>query len=160
MSHTYCPKNDLIIAVWNNKLDTVKTLLTDGYDINETDSEGRTSLMIAAPSTSKAMVQLILDFKPLINSQSRDGWTALHYAVFEGKKDNVELLLSHGADPQIKNNENGFNAIEWAIIYNLYDIAQLLKKYGAQVQNEYIKGMISLFDKEKREKYNKLLEAS
>jgi hypothetical protein len=41
-----------------------------------------------------------------VNSAHKmNGWTALHWAVFRSRKEAVDLLLSKGADPFLKNSE-------------------------------------------------------
>ena len=157
---TYCPKNELFIATWNGNCDLVEALIVFGFDVDETDSEGKTPLMIATSLGNKELVQLLIDFKTDINLPSKNGCTPLIYAVLAGEKEIVELLLKNGADTGIKNDVNGYNALELAIIYNLYDIAQLIIKHGGKVREEYVKGMLFLMDKEMRNEYNELIEAS
>ena len=40
-----------------------------------------------------------------INDQTRNGFTALHYAAYHGNADVVWLLLEAGADTNVRDNE-------------------------------------------------------
>lgn len=49
-------------------------------------------------------MSLLLEEEALVDAQDNEGNTPLWYAVSDGYLESVELLLSHNADPNIKNN--------------------------------------------------------
>ena len=67
-----------------------------------------------------------------VNAKSDEGWTALHEAAFEGRKEIVELLISNGADVNAKG-ESGRTPLDLATQSkrNL-ETADLLRKHGGK----------------------------
>ena len=63
-----------------------------------------------------------------VNTQDRDGWTALMEACSKGRADVVRTLLRHGADPGIKN-KNGWTALRTTAKCNI-DVTRLLRHAG------------------------------
>lgn len=64
----------------------------------------RTLLMSAAKGGSVALCEDILKHTSLgINTQNSKGYTALHFACFQGHTDVALLLLAHGSDMYIRN---------------------------------------------------------
>lgn len=61
-----------------------------------------------------------------MNAQDQDGNTPLHAAARKGFSDVVELLLAHGADRDIKNN-NGKTALMVARKHEHKKVIELLK---------------------------------
>jgi ankyrin repeat protein len=77
-------------------------LIQAGADLEIVDSFGYGPLHSAALNGATNIVKELLR-RPGINLQwrGRDGWTALAEAARQGHEDIVELLLDHGADPNI-----------------------------------------------------------
>ena len=67
-----------------------------------------------------------------VNAKSDEGWTALHEAAFEGRKEIVELLISNGAHVNAKG-ESGRTPFDLATQSkrNL-ETADLLRKHGGK----------------------------
>ncbi len=93
-----------------------------GY-IDDKDDYGKTAMMYAADAlTVKTLIAAGAD----INSVDEKGWTALMYAVKEGKTDAVKELIEDGSDINAKDNY-GRTAIFWAkneAIVNLFKNAK------------------------------------
>ena len=72
-----------------------------------------------------------------VNAKSDEGWTALHEAAFEGRKEIVELLISNGADVNAKG-ESGRTPLDLATQSkrNL-EIADLLRKHGGKTGTKF-----------------------
>jgi ankyrin repeat protein len=70
----------------------------------------------------------------LVNSFSKDGFTALGLAAYFGNEDVARLLISKGADVNIPAN-NGFNVfpIHSAVAVKSYNISKMLIDAGANV---------------------------
>jgi hypothetical protein len=57
-----------------------------------------------------ASMQLLLDKGLPVNVRDNSGWTALNYAAYRGLRDAVDFLLERGADPRLKDHEEGKTA--------------------------------------------------
>lgn len=77
---------------------TMKLLLDRRVDPNKVTTSGETPLMLASASGNTVVAQLLLEAKAEVNFiQEVEGHTALGKAT---KRDMVELLLKHKADPE------------------------------------------------------------
>jgi ankyrin repeat protein len=121
----------LMVAVSPPRVGAARFLIARGVPLDARDSEGRTALIIAAGHGEIEMVKLLLHASAAVNLQARDGSTALMRAVDEtrtvgsvsfsseaaracyGDVTLVQLLLSHGADPRVKD-ADGLTALDWA----------------------------------------------
>ncbi len=75
----------------------VRALLAAGADVNGTDSDGRTSLMVAAGRNDQALVELLLDAGADAGQRDIEGVSALTIAKADGFRDIVALLRDAGA---------------------------------------------------------------
>lgn len=84
------------------------------FNVNHRDSDGRTYLMFASRDYNEDVLELLIDkSQDLINAQDNQGRTALMVAALEMDEcevETVKLLVSWGADPDIRDNE-GNNAL-------------------------------------------------
>ena len=71
-------------------------------------------------------MNLLLQAGATVGAVSDDGWTALHYAAYNGKIQVVEALLNAGADKAVKNND-GETALDYAQRGNHPAIVKLLR---------------------------------
>jgi len=81
--------------------------LDKGASLKLADNNGKTPLMVAV-ATTKIPVDLLLhyDNEKSINNQDHEGNTALHNLLLSGDfPQTVQLLLEHGADVVLENNE-------------------------------------------------------
>lgn len=67
-----------------------------------------------------------------INGLDQRGHTALHWAVFGGYVEIVQLLLTRGADPNVASRD-GITPLWNARDFGLAEIDALLVKHGAKV---------------------------
>ena len=65
-----------------------------------------------------------------INDKDWLGYTPLHWAVYFGYPDLIELLISKGADPNIQS-DTGRYALEIAKSMAYHELEALLRKLGA-----------------------------
>jgi len=96
-----------------NQAAVVKTLLEAGADIEARSSKGGTALMRAAPENN-GVLPVLLDRGANVNAATNAGFTALMIAADAGQVENINFLLSKGADPRLKNKE-GQDAIAIAM---------------------------------------------
>lgn len=128
-------------AVMEGDLQSVKEVLEQGANPNvETiagnDAKGRrvysTPLMVAASEGLTHIVILLLNHRATeVNMTDSRGWTALFFAAENGYTEICQLLLDHGADPNIRSGQLG-TALIRATIQGHIDIVDLLVKRGAK----------------------------
>ncbi len=76
------------------------------------------------------MVEFLLTNGIDINYQTRDGWTALHWAAFDDSVEIVKLLLTYGANKFIKNTD-GKTADQITGIKYKQEIITLISNYNS-----------------------------
>uniref|UniRef100_A0A8C2PTP3 Euchromatic histone-lysine N-methyltransferase 1b n=1 Tax=Cyprinus carpio TaxID=7962 RepID=A0A8C2PTP3_CYPCA len=96
-------RTPLMEACENDNLDTVRYLLRAGAIVSHKDVEGSTCLHLAAKTGHFGIVQHLLSTGIVdINCQDDGGWTAMIWATEYKHVDQVKLLLSKGADINIR----------------------------------------------------------
>ena len=115
--------------------EAVQYLLELGVNINYSNSEGKTALMLASDAGHEEVVQtLVLGGANVQNS--KNGRTALIQASSNGHYQVVEILLKKGADPNIHDND-GWTALIVASDNDHQQVVELLleKQVDPNVQN-------------------------
>ena len=121
--------NNIHAAIINNDLESVKTLIASGSDINEKEpTSGSSPLTTAAMMNRKEIARLLVEADADLNQANNDGSTALHTAAFFCRTEIVKLLLKNGADKSIRNNSNA-TALEsvqapFEMVKPIYDYIQ------------------------------------
>ena len=93
-------------ACEDGKLAIVKVLLKAGADVCATDNEGTTCLMLASICGHTETVRYLVGLPDVeVNHGENDCFTALHFAVQEGHRDVVEVLIDAGADIDARTSE-------------------------------------------------------
>ncbi|CAG0904238.1 unnamed protein product [Cyprideis torosa] len=106
----------------------VKVLLAHGADPNSVATPyERTPLHLAA---TQETARLLLEYKAKVDVKDSDGCTPLLHATVNGRHSVVELLLAHGADPNITNREEETSPLHQA---KSAETAELLIANGAVV---------------------------
>jgi ankyrin repeat protein len=105
--------NALMLAVWYENPDAVRTLVQRGSNVNQQDKDGDSPVHGAAGKGDMQTLQVLLDAGANPNFKNKIGGTALMWAASYGQGDAVQLLLSKGADPRIKD-VDGVTAAGWA----------------------------------------------
>ena len=110
-------QRDLLGAAREGDRDRVEELLgTEGNDVDDTDKEGATAIILAAIGGHLAVVKLLIHLGADMNQQDRvSGWTALMQATFYGHQEVVTALLRGGADPTVTA-FNGCTALDLATL--------------------------------------------
>lgn len=98
----YSPLYRIVIA--KNCLNVLEILLINKGDVNIQTNRG-TSLLHAAVTIDCNYVKFLMSSNALPNVKNRAGDTPLHNATEKKCKTCIKLLLDHGADPEIENEE-------------------------------------------------------
>jgi hypothetical protein len=100
-------------TVLGDDRETVEKALRGGakHFVNESDSEGRTPLMLAR---SAGVAQLLLDHGASVTARDHSGRTPLIYAAIRGDTPTMKLVLDHGADIDAQDDQ-GLTALMFAM---------------------------------------------
>jgi len=113
-------------------LKSFKTIINNPIDVNSSDSDGRTLLMIAIANNCEEVIDILIRKKAAIDARDADGWTPLIYAVQFNRCKIVKLLLKKGADITLRDYHWNYDAYHWAKHNKNSKIASLLSKIGSQ----------------------------
>jgi ankyrin repeat protein len=115
--------------------DCTEYLISHGAEVNVRDMYGYTPLHWAAMFANPKSIKLLLEHGVTIDAKDKKGNTALHYAVQCccdskcGHNEVINILLSYGANVDIKNNDND-TPEQVAIIYGRGDFGKLIRTYS------------------------------
>ncbi|XP_056290487.1 ankyrin repeat and SAM domain-containing protein 6-like isoform X2 [Pseudoliparis swirei] len=130
---------DVFSALKLGNSQLVKEILEeDPTQVNSSNQEGASPLMIAAVSGQLEVVQLMVEKNADINKQDGvHGWTALMQATYHGNKDIVKYLLGQGADVNLRA-KNGYTAFDLVMLLNDPDteLVRLLASVCMQVDKD------------------------
>ncbi|KAK9528013.1 hypothetical protein VZT92_014517 [Zoarces viviparus] len=130
---------DVFSALKLGNSQLVKEILEeDPTQVNSSNQEGASPLMIAAVSGQLEVVQLMVEKNADIDKQDGvHGWTALMQATYHGNKDIVKYLLSQGADVNLRA-KNGYTAFDLVMLLNDPDteLVRLLASVCMQVDKD------------------------
>ncbi|XP_055910325.1 histone-lysine N-methyltransferase EHMT2 isoform X2 [Eupeodes corollae] len=137
-------------AVMSDKCDILSLFMQCGANLNAKGPEGKTCLHIAAKlghlEATKILVEnfkgsrSVTSFLKFINAQDDGGWTAMVWAAELGHTEIVSLLLNHGAEPDICDNDYN-TVLHWATLYNgSLDTINLLLQAGSNCNIQNVEG--------------------
>ncbi|XP_966599.3 uncharacterized protein LOC655576 [Tribolium castaneum] len=117
-------------------LEIIKVLLNHGASISISDPEGNTMLHLAIEHRRLHILRVLLNkSKPSdIDSLNYEGFTPLILASLAQSYQSAELLLLHGADPNIKDMKSGRTALFHAAECHDVDLVELLIRHGADTK--------------------------
>ncbi len=100
-------KNPLFRAVSKNDVATVKRLIGEGANVNETDKNGNrgTPLFLAVENGSTEIVRLLLEMGAEVNARDDAQQTPLMSLDEDSSVELVELLFKYGADADLVGEE-------------------------------------------------------
>jgi uncharacterized protein len=98
---------------------------------------GAPPLQVAVDRGEVAAVRQLLEAGTSPNERAPGGWTALHRAAYDGKREIAQVLLDAGANLNVKDNQ-GFTPLHWAVyegvaVPGAQDVAKLLVVRGANI---------------------------
>ena len=121
----------LMIASFTRNTAAVKALLAHGAEVNR---HGWTPLHYAAAVGDVEIVQLLLDKSAYVDAESPNKTTPLMMAARGGQTNVAKVLIEAGADVALKNDQ-GLNAVDFALKNEHRDTAELIRSAGKPAPN-------------------------
>lgn len=123
----------LITSVREGHLDTTSLMTArDDVDLDWTDNERRTALIVAAQLNHRHIVEHLINAGCKLDARDQYGCTAVYFAAKLGHADIVRQLISAGADFNIADTR-GWTPLTMAIESLQLDIVKQLINAGADV---------------------------
>src|SRR3970040_1777020 len=108
------PESPVADAAQRGDVETVRTLLRQGADVNAAQGDGMTALHWAAQNGDVGMMRVLLYAGANVEATTRlGGYTPLHLAGREGAGEAVRVLLEGGSRPNAATS-TGASAIHFA----------------------------------------------
>lgn len=95
----------LIVATYNEQLQTARLLLDRGADPDGVDQKGATALSGVAFKGFLEIARLLIGRGATIDKPNHAGRTPLMFAIMFGREEMTRLLLEAGANPDLKDAE-------------------------------------------------------
>jgi len=119
----------ICVAARNDCLSKVQWLVDNGADIDAVSGDrGYSAVMDAVWRKNFSIVQYLIEKGANLNFISTDGQPLLVLAVGNGNTNIVELLLKHGANPDVKDSME-MTAREYAVLFRKPSIIKLFEEY-------------------------------
>lgn len=119
-------RTPFMVAAFNGHTSVLQYLLEEGAKLEGKDVNGRTALMYASSGPFEGAVAFLLKQGAEVNEQGTlEGFTALMTAASEGLVEIVRLLLVHGADPTLVD-QDGDTAASFATQNGHSEVVALL----------------------------------
>ena len=127
------PESPVADAAMRGDIETVRSLLREGADVNAAQGDGMTALHWSAVNDNAAMIELLLYAGATLESTTRlGGYTPLHLASREGQSDAVRALLEGGSKPNTFTT-TGVSAVHLAAQAGKPDAIRALIGHGGDV---------------------------
>ena len=136
-------ESGLLNAALNGNNEAVQFLLDLGVNVDCTNEQGCTALMLATECGHEPIVQTLISGGANVNIQDSYVWTTLMLASENGNFQVTKLLLNKEADVNISNNK-GFTALMLASQNGHFQVAELLLNKQANVNLQETCGWTAL----------------
>lgn len=123
-------------AVHKNNYNKVIQILTENnfIDINEKDSEGRTSLIYALSQDYKGIATILIESGADVNIVDKlNKMSALHYAIMHNDLDMIKMIIIKTNVNFLIKDEQGRTPLHYAIFLGNWDIALYLINIGNDI---------------------------
>lgn len=124
----------------NGKLESVRSALESGVDVNATDQQQRTAQLFAAFNSHTPVAKLLLDNGAALEHRDTAGRTALMFAASGANAATVELLLESGAGIDAVDKDEKFTALMHAAAEGQVKVVEVLLKHNADISMKDVDG--------------------
>jgi len=121
------------LAASVGSLDTLRSFMETGADINAKGKNGRTPLLRAVTGGHVDAVRILIDNGADVNTGDEQGYVPLMHALWTMNSDMVKLLLERGADTNIKDTPSGYAPLHWAVLMGSKELTELVMEAGGDV---------------------------
>jgi ankyrin repeat protein len=118
---------NLMRAIRNGDFKTSARLVGQGANVNSTDEQGMTPLMVAVATGQLRIAKFLLDKGAKVDTKNKKGYTALMYVPGTGNIKMADLLLRSGSVLSARNDLN-LTAAEIADLLNDKQVSKFLRK--------------------------------
>ena len=118
------------LAILKRDLSAIERLVTAGVDVNRTNGDGMTALMVACAERDESLRRLLVKRGARVNAANDRGGTPLMYSATVGDLEAVEFLLARGALVNARAT-NGWTALTLAAARGFDQVATVLLAHGA-----------------------------
>jgi ankyrin repeat protein len=115
----------------NVKNEIILLLIAKGCDVNASNNDGFTPLMVASREGNADIAESLINHNANLNAQYHSGGTALFLASYNGNLRIVKSLIKAGADINLINN-SGVTPLSAAKSKNQSEVVRYLKEQGAK----------------------------
>jgi len=119
-------------AAMEGDIEKVRSLITEGADVNARDKKRETPLYLAIQSGHTDVAQLLIDKGADVDAKGGRWWTPLHLAARFGHTDIVRVLVDKGANVNAAGG-GGWTPLLLAVRFGNTDVAELLIDKGADM---------------------------
>lgn len=135
----------LIRAITNNRLPLMRKLIQEGADVNATDQNNFTALMVAVAGGNIEAVEILLNNGANVNATNNMSISMMlcdkeceFIQLNEHKRaEMLELILEYAPDLALTES-NGFSALALSIVYNFTELQSLLEEHQDKLMPEEI----------------------
>ncbi|KAK6195050.1 hypothetical protein SNE40_000564 [Patella caerulea] len=126
-------RTPLMCATENDNKSIIQYLVNAGASVDDRGEDGMTVLHYAAKLGSMAVIQYLVEVRKMsVNITDDGGWTPMIWAAESKYVDTVRYLMSHGADPGMKDDEEN-TGLHWAAYAGSVDIINLVLSAGCEI---------------------------
>ncbi len=119
-------------ATYRDDAEMATRLIAAGADVDVTNRYGATPLSLACVNGNPGIVEDLLELGALPNARAA-GEPPLLTCARSGRLEAVELLLAHGANPNVTDDWKGQTALMWAVAEDHVAVVETLVAHGADV---------------------------
>lgn len=125
------PPQQFVRAALKGRRKVVRRAIEQGTDVNATNRQGKTPLMVSAFNGHLEIVRLLLKNGAQVDMTDPQGRTALMFASTGSFPETVELLLDRGANPNTTDQGEGWTPLMFAAAEGNREVVQVLLSHGA-----------------------------